>query len=193
VVTDNYLALALKTTETSARGNILPYLRAIGLIDHDGKPLELARAWRDDRQYGEVCDQIRASVYPEELIAVAPQPQEDRDAVARWFGNKTGLGRSAVNRMVAFYLLLSEGDVSKRPTKTSRKPDAGKKRKAVSPALAGRGSKAEGSASPSKPKPTEKHGLPGVHINIEIHISSDASPDQIDKIFESMSKHIYSK
>lgn len=26
---------------------------------------------------------------------------------------------------------------------------------------------------------------------LNIHISSDASPEQIDKIFESMSKHIY--
>jgi len=28
---------------------------------------------------------------------------------------------------------------------------------------------------------------------LQIHISADATPDQIDKIFESMAKHIYKK
>ena len=42
------------------------------------------------------------------------------------------------------------------------------------------------------------HGLkedksPSIHIDLQIHISPDASPDQIDKIFESISKHLYGK
>lgn len=32
---------------------------------------------------------------------------------------------------------------------------------------------------------------PTLHIDIQIHISSEASTDQIDKIFESMAKHLY--
>jgi len=32
---------------------------------------------------------------------------------------------------------------------------------------------------------------PEVNINLQIHISADASPDQIDQIFMSMSKHLY--
>ena len=44
------------------------------------------------------------------------------------------------------------------------------------------------------PTLTDIHpSFPSVHINLEIHISSDATPDQIDKIFESMAKHIYNK
>ena len=31
---------------------------------------------------------------------------------------------------------------------------------------------------------------PSLHINIQIHISPDSSPEQIDQIFESMSKHL---
>lgn len=30
-----------------------------------------------------------------------------------------------------------------------------------------------------------------LHIDIQIHIDSDATPEQIDKIFESMAKHLY--
>lgn len=32
---------------------------------------------------------------------------------------------------------------------------------------------------------------PSLHIDIQIHISPDSSPEQIDKIFESMAKHLY--
>lgn len=40
------------------------------------------------------------------------------------------------------------------------------------------------------------HGLtagqrPGLHIDIQIHISPESSAEQIDKIFESMAKHLY--
>lgn len=45
-------------------------------------------------------------------------------------------------------------------------------------------------------KPAEKRldsGHPSVHIDIQIHISSDAKPDQIDQIFASMAKHLYDK
>ena len=32
---------------------------------------------------------------------------------------------------------------------------------------------------------------PGININLQIHISADASPDQIEQIFAAMAKHIY--
>lgn len=35
--------------------------------------------------------------------------------------------------------------------------------------------------------------FPGININLQIHISADATPDQIDQIFASMSKHIYQR
>ena len=34
---------------------------------------------------------------------------------------------------------------------------------------------------------------PSVHIDLQIHISPDASPDQIDSIFASMAKHLYGR
>jgi glycine cleavage system regulatory protein len=32
---------------------------------------------------------------------------------------------------------------------------------------------------------------PSLHIDIQIHIPSDASPEQIESIFASMAKHLY--
>lgn len=37
---------------------------------------------------------------------------------------------------------------------------------------------------------TEKSGFPNLHINIQIHISADSAPEQIDQIFASMAKHL---
>lgn len=36
-------------------------------------------------------------------------------------------------------------------------------------------------------------GGPEVHIDIQIHISPESTAQQIDKIFESMAKHLYGR
>jgi hypothetical protein len=42
--------------------------------------------------------------------------------------------------------------------------------------------------------PVKHNGqLPTLHIDIQIHIAADASTDQIDQIFASMAKHLYSR
>ena len=38
-----------------------------------------------------------------------------------------------------------------------------------------------------------KELIPTLHIDIQIHISADAKPEQIDQIFASMAKHLYNK
>ncbi|MBM4328791.1 MAG: hypothetical protein FJ118_16710 [Deltaproteobacteria bacterium] len=193
VVTDSYLAAALDTQPKSARVNVLPYLKAIGLIDDEGKTQELAKAWRDDEQYSDVCKTIRKTLYPEDLISAVSDPSSEGQAVKRWFANNTGAGTSAVSRMTAFYVVLSDADISKKPDKKPSKPQTQPKRK-------GEANKAteKHQARKSDEKSFEKaisgqSGVPGININLEIHISSDATPDQIDKIFESMAKHIYGK
>ncbi len=193
VVTDNYLASALKTTAKSARQNILPYLKDIGLIDEEGRTQELAKVWRDDHEYSDVCMEILESIYPEELRSAISAPNEEREAVERWFANQTGTGVSAVRRMAAFYIVLSEGDVSKKPEK--KEPKIPKKKEA-GPGTQDRPTSTVGTETktePSKQQILAPPWAPGVNINLEIHISSDATPDQIDKIFESMAKHIYKK
>lgn len=49
----------------------------------------------------------------------------------------------------------------------------------------------------SKHKPTKatasNGGNPSLHIDVQIHISSEASAEQIDQIFASMSKHLYGR
>jgi len=193
IVTDAYLAAALNTQPGSARVNILPYLKTIGLIDEEGKTQELARAWRDDAEYPEVCKKIKEMLYPDDLISAVADPSADREAVERWFSHNTGVGKSAAGRMTSFYILLSERDVSKRPEKKASKKQVSRTRKGEPSVVDKREPDTNLNEGSSHQSAATQPNLPSVNINLEIHISADATPDQIDKIFESMAKHIYRK
>ncbi len=43
------------------------------------------------------------------------------------------------------------------------------------------------------PPPSLDSPTPTLHIDFQVHIAADAPPEQIDKIFESMAKHLYNK
>ena len=189
-VTANYVATVLNMKEVSARTNVLPYIQQLGITDDEGKTLDRAREWRDDIMYPEVCVTMANEVYPSELLEAVPDPGNNRKAAERWFSNNTGLGTAAVRRMTSFFVVLIAADPENKPTSksTSRKTNA----TTSSP-------KKKAAHTVDKPKP---HGgmdrqsaddAPEVHINLQIHVSSDATPDQIDRIFESMAKHIYRK
>jgi hypothetical protein len=190
-VTDNYLATILNVEVRSARANVLPYLRDIGLIDSEGKTQDLAKNWRDDKQYSVVCENIRKKLYPQDLMSAVEKPSEDREAVERWFANHTGAGSAAVKRMAAIYIVISQADLSKKPESKTKKDTPRKKAKTTK-----KTQQIKDSASSNN---QHTHGqfipptTPGININLEIHISSDATPDQIDKIFESMARHIYKR
>lgn len=203
-VTASYLATILGMEEISASKNVLPALKKIGLIDQEGKPLDLARRWRDDDEYPKVCEEIKKGVYPSELLDAVPDPVSNRASAVRWF-SRGGAGASLVDKRVAFYQLLSEAD----PTKSldSTKPSSPNKtasNRATTPKKVRPDSLPKGKSTPdpvdessdsgSLPRFGQRSGMqkaPNLHIDIQIHISPDASPDQIDQIFESMAKHLY--
>ena len=127
-----------------------------------------------------------------------PSPSADRAAVEGWFANRSGAGIVAVKRMAAIYVIIAEGDISKKPQKkthartTHPKSKRAPKVEKRPPALISPQSPTPNS-TPEKADQRSTLSAPDVRINLEIHISSDATPDQIDKIFESMAKHVYKK
>src|SRR5438876_1123009 len=92
--------------------NLMPPLRAVGLIDAENRPTEAAHAWRSDEEYGELCRQMLESIYPSQLRDALPPPDPDKDAVERWFMRNTGVGQGAARKMGTFYRLLAEADPS---------------------------------------------------------------------------------
>jgi hypothetical protein len=200
VVTVSYLATVLGVQESSARANVLPFLKTLGIINDEGKTGERAKLWRDDAHYAGVCTAILSEVYPDELLHAVPNPSEERSKAESWFGHKTAAGAAAVKRMAALYEVIVEADASKQPEheRGEQRQKATKGRAAAKPKDATR-DPAPAPAPPAVvPAPRGVPALhqtegPSVYINMEVHISADATPDQIDKIFESMGKHIYKR
>jgi hypothetical protein len=199
-VTQGYLAAALSMGEDSARTNILPALRAMKIIDQDGKPLERAKQWRDDEQYSSVCDEIRQEIYPSELVHALTPPSPNREAVERWIANKTGAGESAAGKMASLYLLLCEADPKAGQDVTnvnSGKPTQKASKHKPAFATATPKSTNENAANISEniqihaPKAVSiSKPVSSLHIDIQIHIAADSSNAQIDQIFASMAKHL---
>ncbi len=208
-VTENYLSGILDIAANTAKLTLIPPLKKMGLIDGDGKPTERAIRWRDDEQYPDVCAEIRKELYPQELLDTFSGQDAPRSSVENWFARTTGVGESASRQMASFYLLLTDANPAKQEnvSNTTKAPKSAKTSSQASKSNAAPGKKAtteksnENAHVPARPEPEERikpqpsqngtNITPSLHIDIQIHIPPDASPEQIDSIFSSMSKHLY--
>ncbi len=210
-VSPSYVATALGMGEASASANIIPPLRWFGLIDDTGKPTDLAYDWRDDSKYAEVCKQILEITYPQELRDLFHDTSASTKDVENWFARNAKVGQSAARAYAATYLMLLEADLTKAKvqngTKATAASPAGKLTKvsAKRPAAVKEVKEVkEGTIAPiaETAGAVSRHAgrgedgdqrrgfTPKLHVDIQIHISPDSSPEQIDKIFESMAKHL---
>ncbi len=202
IVNESYLSSILQMKPTSARVRIST-LRKVGLISEDGKPTERAKRWRDDNQYAAVCEEIRQSVYPPELLNAFPAPSPDRAEVARWFGHETGVGEDAASQLTSFYLLLCEASPKQQDGSSALKtPKNGRGSSSAKVASGTRSQTSQGSAqngshanagatgqTTQQPVHTAGGGL-SLHVDIQIHISPEADAQQIDQIFKSIGMHL---
>lgn len=186
----SYLSTVLSIGQETA-ANIISPLKRIGLINEDGVLQDRANEWRNDEKYTEVCSKMRTELYPQELIDLYPKPTDnDKDSIGSWFAIRSRVGTAAAKKMSSFYILLSEANpsaesevkVKPRVDKAETKPKSETKVTEI---------KMQAPVETKKIGGEEAElGIPSININIEVHISSDASTDQIDKIFESMAKHL---
>ncbi|WAL84594.1 DUF5343 domain-containing protein [Pandoraea sp. XJJ-1] len=201
-VSPSYLASAMDMSPASASSNVIAPLKTFGLIDDGGKPTDLAFEWRDDGKYPEVCATILQSIYPQELRDLFHTPDAAYKSVTSWFARDGKVGEGAAKMYATTYLMLLEADLEKskegaapkaKPvSKSSPAPSrAAAAKPGKSPTAAANGS-AGAALRPQQPPEGEKgHTFsPKLHIDVQIHISPESSPEQIDKIFESMAKHL---
>jgi hypothetical protein len=108
------------------------------------------------------------------------------DEVKR-FARKTKAGDSLAGKMASFYMLLCEANPQATapardpPIKTPRPPGA--KKKTPVP-------KRESEHQEEHQNKSRRQLTPSLSLNLQVLISPDAAPEQIDKIFESMAKHL---
>jgi hypothetical protein len=177
----------------AARQYILE-LRRVGILDEDSKSTELANQWRMDDSYVEAVNRIAHQVYPEGLVTIAPPGGADRQKVVNWFMNQ-GLGEGSAKNKAATYLLITSNEPNTAPSSSTRSVGAKN------------GNKQDGESSISNAKPSTKPkkevrerlknsdplpptGVMPLNVNVQIHISADATSEQIETIFASMKKYL---
>lgn len=175
----------MKVQPTAAR-QYLKELQKLGILSPEGQPTPLADRWRQNGNDPDVIEAILQEAYPDSLRHLAPPDDLDREKVIRWFlGEKLGTG-SAKNK-AATYLMVAQGvpEDGKAATRTA------------SPAKASE-ARTKTLRSDTKPKAPTKHDSekerktvksPQLAVNVQIHISADASTEQIDAIFSAMRRY----
>lgn len=199
-VDEDYLQSVLGLQNRRSAANLIAPLRAVGLIDEEGRPTDRGNDWRSDDHYAKVCKQIVDEVYPSGLRDAFPPPKPSLDGVKGWFSRNAKVGESTAVAMASLYLLIAEGDALASRATVKEKPASGPARPPKAASNRSKPSKGEttqkteidlGEVKP--PAAVNDHRLPSLHIDVQIHIAADASPDQIDAVFESMAKHLYQR
>lgn len=188
VVTPNYVKTLLTlSSDASASSNVIGPLKRMGLLDEDGKPTALANNWRLDDKYKEVCNTILRNVYDPELLALFPENEIDKNMAQNWFMGR-GVGQDAARKMVAVFSLLKSGEIKQKGSISDKKAVV---KQATTKAHSKKEAPTTKQPSLQKEPSTQASSHPNLHIDLQIHISPDSTPEQIETIFASMAKHLY--
>jgi hypothetical protein len=169
---------------SSNDSGLIGVLKLARLIDDKGVPTTNWQKYRGPKG-GHVLAQGIQAGYPD-LFAVYPdahaRPNSDLENV---FNTNTSAGKQVIQKAIGtFKNLVAEADFSEidRLSDKDKQEFRTELNDIHSPA--------------NEIKPTKagsmKGSSPSLHIDVQIHISSDATADKIDQIFASMSKHLYS-
>lgn len=165
---------------------LIGVLRQIDLVDSSNVP---TARWIEYRgaDHKTVLGEAIVHGYAE-LYAVYPdahqRPQTDLDHV---FSTHSTGGKQVIGKTISTFKALAElADFSKvgypYPAATQ-----------VTPPAASAPVPTPAPPSPAPPATDPRAGSlgPDLHIDIQVHISPEASPEQIEKVFESMARHLY--
>jgi hypothetical protein len=162
---------------SSNDATLVGVLKFIGFTDASGVPTPTWSSYRGAKHRQVLGEAIRKGYA--ELFAIYPdanaQPNTELQHV---FSTSSSAGEQVTNKTVAtFRALVDEADFSNSDTsgEMTIQVDA-----LHTPAA-------------TQPPGSAVRGGPEVHIDIQIHISPESTAQQIDKIFESMAKHLYGR
>lgn len=181
---ESMISAKLGVQQAAARQYVAE-LKKVGILDDEGKGTDLANRWRMDDSYSEAVKDIANKVYPSSLVTIAPPGAADRQTVKNWFMTQ-GLGAGSAGNKTATYLLLtSELPEDSAQTKTTKVPASSEK----APSTSKKSSKLNpGKKELQNTKENNSDSLP-LNVNVQVHISADASTEQIDAIFSAMRKY----
>jgi hypothetical protein len=166
---------------SSNDAGMINVIKFIGLTDGSGIPTPLWSEYRGQDHRVVLGKAIRQGYA--DLFAIYPDANARSVAdLTHVFSTSSTAGEAVVKQTVqTFKALVDEADLS----------NLGASGGTASVLTTGPLHAAPAAAPPiaAHNSPSAKH--PAVHIDIQIHISPESSAEQIDKIFESMAKHLY--
>ena len=151
---------------SSNDSSLLTILKFIGLADQSGIPTQRWKEYRGNH-HGQVLAQAIRDGYSE-LYAVYPDAHSrTAEELEHVFSTNSTAGKQVIAKTATTFRKLCElADFS-----------------AVGEARVSLGAEV--------PPTSSQQAIPSLHIDIQIHISPDATTNQIDQIFSSMAKHLY--
>ncbi len=170
----------LKTVgfKSSNDASLLTVLKFIGFVDASGTPSEAWKKYRGAHHRQVLAASIREGY--SDLFNVYPDANaRNASDIEHVISTTSNAGKQVITKTVrTFQNLCAEADFTAAGEVAPPSPPAA----GETPTTPGTGSMPPGPAG---------SGSPSLHIDIQVHISPDSSPEQIDKIFESMAKHLY--
>ena len=151
---------------SSNDGSLLTMLKFIGFADQSGIPTQRWKEYRGSH-HGRVLAEAIKNGYSE-LYALYPDAHSrTAEELEHVFSTNSTAGKQVISKTATTFRKLCElADFSAvGGARVDPKIDA-----------------------PSMPS---QQATPSLHIDIQVHISPDATTDQIDQIFASMAKHLY--
>lgn len=165
---------------SSNDGSLIGVLRLIGLIDASGVPTSRWNQYRGAKHKEILGDAIREGYA--DLFAVYPNAYEQSNIdLENVFSTSTKGGKQVISKIVSTFRGLSDQAVFNEQSAEHIEIGAGALHLPVADNPVSRNKAASSGSGPS------------LHIDLQIHISPDASTEQIDQIFASMSKHLYGR
>jgi hypothetical protein len=167
--------------KSSNDATLIGVLKAVGFIDASGIPTSVWSTYRGAHHKQALGEAIRKGYA--ELFAVYPDAwQRSNTELEHVFSTSSAAGKQVITKTVATFKALCES-AEFAPIDEQSEPLVQTGPMHVPAATA--------AAVPARIANSGTSGGPSVHIDIQIHISPEASIDQIDQIFKSMAKHLY--
>jgi hypothetical protein len=163
---------------SSNDSTMIGVIRFIGLTDGSGIPTPLWSEYRGQKHRAVLGRAIKQGYV--DLYSVYPDA-ETRSVLdlTHVFSTSSTAGEQVISKTVGtFKALIDEADFSPAEHSSTN-------------ITTGPLHAAPASHSPQFSSPHAAAKQPAIHIDIQIHISPESSAEQIDKIFESMARHLY--
>ena len=154
---------------SSNDGTLLTVLKFIKFIDGSSIP---TTKWNDYRgtKYAQVLANAIMEAYTDLFVAYPNAHSRTDNELEHVFSTSTSAGKQVIKKTLqTFRKLCEQADFSASGiTMLPRAP-----------------------ASPPPDVSSIGQAQPSLHIDVQVHISPDATPEQIEQIFSSMAKHLY--